>query len=76
MLTCIKGGGACLTQEKIVASCAKKFVVVADDRYPVYHSCIIFIPYLAVCKISYIAVLNIKTALQYMYFYMECNVYY
>ena len=32
MLTCIKGGGACLTQEKIVASCAKKFVVVADDR--------------------------------------------
>ncbi|XP_064631566.1 ribose-5-phosphate isomerase-like [Lineus longissimus] len=31
-LTCIKGGGGCLTQEKIVASCAKKFVVIADYR--------------------------------------------
>lgn len=29
-LNCIKGGGGCLTQEKIVASCAKKFVVIAD----------------------------------------------
>ena len=28
---CIKGGGGCLTQEKIVASCADKFVVIADD---------------------------------------------
>nr|CAG4652029.1 EOG090X0ACL [Triops cancriformis] len=31
-LTLIKGGGACLTQEKIVASCAKEFVVIADYR--------------------------------------------
>jgi len=30
-LTCIKGGGGCLTQEKIVASCAKKFIVIADS---------------------------------------------
>lgn len=29
-LTLIKGGGACLLQEKIVASCAKKMVVIAD----------------------------------------------
>lgn len=28
---CIKGGGGCLTQEKIVASCAKCFVVIADS---------------------------------------------
>ncbi|XP_077477170.1 ribose-5-phosphate isomerase [Stigmatopora argus] len=31
-LTLIKGGGGCLTQEKIVASCARHFVVVADYR--------------------------------------------
>jgi ribose 5-phosphate isomerase A len=31
-LNCIKGGGACQTQEKIVASCAKKFVICADYR--------------------------------------------
>ncbi|KAF3920814.1 hypothetical protein ABW20_dc0109358 [Dactylellina cionopaga] len=31
-LNCIKGGGACLFQEKIVAVQAKKFVVVADFR--------------------------------------------
>ncbi|XP_073238948.1 ribose-5-phosphate isomerase-like isoform X1 [Porites lutea] len=31
-LNVIKGGGGCLTQEKIVASCAKQFVVIADDR--------------------------------------------
>jgi ribose 5-phosphate isomerase A len=31
-LNCIKGGGAALMQEKIVAHCAKKFVVIADDR--------------------------------------------
>uniref|UniRef100_A0A3P8PN73 Ribose-5-phosphate isomerase n=1 Tax=Astatotilapia calliptera TaxID=8154 RepID=A0A3P8PN73_ASTCA len=31
-LTLIKGGGGCLTQEKIVASCAKHFVVIADYR--------------------------------------------
>lgn len=30
-LNCIKGGGGCLTQEKIVASCAKKFIVIADS---------------------------------------------
>ncbi|XP_068146562.1 ribose-5-phosphate isomerase [Drosophila tropicalis] len=29
-MVCIKGGGGCLMQEKIVASCAKRFVVVAD----------------------------------------------
>uniref|UniRef100_A0A0K0DVH5 ribose-5-phosphate isomerase n=1 Tax=Strongyloides stercoralis TaxID=6248 RepID=A0A0K0DVH5_STRER len=29
-LNCIKGGGGCLTQEKIVQSCAKKFFVIAD----------------------------------------------
>ncbi|XP_032226825.2 ribose-5-phosphate isomerase isoform X3 [Nematostella vectensis] len=31
-LTLIKGGGGCLTQEKIVASCAKTLVIIADDR--------------------------------------------
>ncbi|XBW38647.1 hypothetical protein QEN19_004235 [Hanseniaspora menglaensis] len=31
-LGCIKGGGACLLQEKLVALSAKKFIVVADDR--------------------------------------------
>nr|XP_014048047.1 unnamed protein product [Salmo salar] len=31
-LTLIKGGGGCLTQEKIVASCAKHFIVIADFR--------------------------------------------
>lgn len=31
-LNCIKGGGACLYQEKLVATRAKKFVCVADHR--------------------------------------------
>lgn len=31
-LNCIKGGGGCLTQEKIVAGAAKVFVVIADYR--------------------------------------------
>jgi len=31
-LQAIKGGGGCCTQEKIVASCAKQFVIVADHR--------------------------------------------
>ncbi|XP_074516958.1 ribose-5-phosphate isomerase [Sebastes fasciatus] len=31
-LTLIKGGGGCLTQEKIVAGCGKHFVVIADYR--------------------------------------------
>ncbi|KAK2071059.1 hypothetical protein P8C59_005512 [Phyllachora maydis] len=31
-LNLIKGGGACLFQEKIVATCARKFVCVADFR--------------------------------------------
>lgn len=31
-LTLIKGGGGCLTQEKIVAGCAKQFIVIADYR--------------------------------------------
>ncbi|XP_071448164.1 ribose-5-phosphate isomerase [Hetaerina americana] len=30
-LTLIKGGGGCLTQEKIVASCANKFIVICDQ---------------------------------------------
>ena len=32
-LNLIKGGGGCLTQEKIVASCAKDFVIIADERF-------------------------------------------
>ncbi|KAI2628947.1 ribose 5-phosphate isomerase A [Xylaria nigripes] len=31
-LNCIKGGGACLFQEKIVARLSKKFICVADSR--------------------------------------------
>ncbi len=31
-LNCIKGGGGCLTQEKVVQSCARRFVIVADYR--------------------------------------------
>lgn len=31
-LNCIKGGGACQTQEKMVAAAARTFVVVADHR--------------------------------------------
>ncbi|XP_076435018.1 ribose-5-phosphate isomerase-like isoform X2 [Babylonia areolata] len=31
-LNLIKGGGGCLTQEKIIASCAKEFFIIADDR--------------------------------------------
>lgn len=31
-LNLIKGGGACQLQEKIIADCAKKFIIVADDR--------------------------------------------
>ena len=31
-LTLIKGGGGCLTQEKIVASCARQLVIIADYR--------------------------------------------
>jgi ribose 5-phosphate isomerase A len=31
-LNCIKGGGACQLQEKIVAFAAKKFVIIADYR--------------------------------------------
>lgn len=31
-LTCIKGGGGCLTQEKIVAACTKNLVIIADNR--------------------------------------------
>jgi len=29
-LNLIKGGGGCLLQEKIVASCANQFVIIAD----------------------------------------------
>ena len=35
-LTLIKGGGGCLTQEKILASCAETFIVIADYRYLLY----------------------------------------
>ena len=35
-LNLIKGGGGCLTQEKIVASCADKFIVIADSRSVLY----------------------------------------
>ena len=31
-LNCIKGGGACQTQEKLVAAAASRFVVIADYR--------------------------------------------
>ena len=31
-LTCIKGGGGCLVQEKIVAGCAREFYIIADER--------------------------------------------
>nr|CAG4637951.1 EOG090X0ACL [Chydorus sphaericus] len=31
-LTLIKGGGGCLTQEKILASCSEEFIVIADFR--------------------------------------------
>ena len=31
-LNCIKGGGGCQTQEKIVASCADTFIICADYR--------------------------------------------
>ena len=31
-LNCIKGGGACMLQEKIVASSARQFIVIADYR--------------------------------------------
>jgi ribose 5-phosphate isomerase A len=31
-LTCIKGGGACQLQEKLIAYCAKKFIIIADIR--------------------------------------------
>ena len=34
-LNLIKGGGGCLTQEKIVASCAKKLIIIADSRWAV-----------------------------------------
>jgi ribose 5-phosphate isomerase A len=33
-LNCIKGGGACLFQEKLVATAAKKFICVAGQRIP------------------------------------------
>lgn len=31
-LVCMKGGGGCLTQEKIVANCAKTLIIIADSR--------------------------------------------
>lgn len=38
-LTLIKGGGGCLTQEKILVSCAEQFIVIADYRYCCQQSC-------------------------------------
>ncbi len=32
-LNCIKGGGGCHLQEKLVAYCAKRFILIADSRY-------------------------------------------
>lgn len=32
-LTLIKGGGGCLLQEKIIASCSKEMIVIADFKY-------------------------------------------
>lgn len=32
LMNCIKGGGGCLFQEKLVSMCARKFVIVADYR--------------------------------------------
>ena len=36
-LNLIKGGGACETQEKVVASCAGTFIVIADYRKDSQH---------------------------------------
>jgi len=36
-LNCIKGGGACLFQEKLVAERAKKFVCVAGKPFPTLY---------------------------------------
>lgn len=30
-MTLIKGGGGCLTQEKIVASCAEHLIIIGDE---------------------------------------------
>lgn len=30
-LNLIKGGGGCLTQEKIVASCCREFIIIGDN---------------------------------------------
>ncbi|CAG0888511.1 unnamed protein product [Darwinula stevensoni] len=38
-LTCIKGGGGCLTQEKIVAYNSDTFVIVADQRQRAFIAC-------------------------------------
>jgi len=66
----IKGGGGCLLQEKIVASCAKQFIIVADYTYVVlilplfvYNYVILFVIvyfYLIPGKIHKILVNNIK----------------
>lgn len=41
-LTLIKGGGGCLTQEKILASCSEQFIVIADFRLTCYFHSAIF----------------------------------
>ena len=30
-LNLIKGGGGCLTQEKIIASCCREFIIIGDN---------------------------------------------
>ena len=39
-LNCIKGGGACLFQEKLVATSARKFVCVAGKQTALVHACL------------------------------------
>ena len=43
-LNCVKGGGACLFQEKLVAMRAKKFVCVAGMMLMLYLLTIFFLP--------------------------------
>lgn len=37
-LNLIKGGGGCLLQEKIIASCTDKFIIIADYTYVNFKS--------------------------------------
>ncbi|XP_032676158.1 ribose-5-phosphate isomerase [Odontomachus brunneus] len=75
-LNLIKGGGGCLLQEKIVASCAKQFVVIADytknsqklgDKYkkgiPIEVVPIAYVPIQRRIKTIYGGTANIRMAL-------------